>query len=71
MHGDGRCFSDDHFASLFFLFFLKTTKTATSFLYQAAGALEPGEPGCPKVALPYLEGAGAGKDTPSREGGAV
>lgn len=54
-----------------FFVFLKTTKTATSFLYQAAGALEPGEPGCPKVALPYLEGAGAGKDTPSREGGAV
>lgn len=41
----------------FFFFFLKTTKTTTSFLYQPCRALEPGEPGCPKVAVPYLEGA--------------
>lgn len=59
------------FFSFLLLFFFLTTKTTTSSLYQAGRALEPGEPGCPKVALPYLEGAGAGKDTPSWEGDAV
>lgn len=71
MHGEGRCFSDDHFARLFFSFFVFNNKNNYQLPLPSGWALEPGEPGCPKVALPYLEGAGSGKYTPSREGGTV
>lgn len=66
--GRGDAFLTTILRGFSFLFFFLTTKTTTSFLYQAGWALEPGEPGCPKVALPYLEGAGSGKDTPPWRG---
>lgn len=54
------CFSDDHFARVFaFLVFFVVCffkqKQLPASHTKLAGALGPGEPGCPKVSLPCLE----------------